>query len=221
MELILLVLTCLFAVLHAFALWKSVQWLEYVAKPAVMVCLFAWLYLSTGLRGAALWFGVGILFSLVGDVLLLFIDRMFIFGLASFLLAHIAYIIGFRDGFQAVSFMSVLMAFILVVGAVRILSRLVSAIREKGQTQLIAPVILYSIIITVMLYAAMLTLSNPAWKAVASLLVAAGAFLFYLSDIVLAWNRFVSPIPNGRILNIVFYHLGQILLIAGVVTQFA
>jgi hypothetical protein len=54
----------------------------------------------------------------------------------------------------------------------------------------------------------------------AALLVALGAFLFYLSDIILAWMKFVAPIQNGRIYNILAYHLGQIALIAGVVLQF-
>ena len=99
--------------------------------------------------------------------------------------------------------------------------RIVSAVREKGQTRLIGPVILYSIIITVMLYAAVLPLSDLAWKSAASLLVAVGAFLFYLSDIILAWHRFVAPISNGRLLNIACYHAGQIMLIAGVIAQFA
>jgi hypothetical protein len=51
-------------------------------------------------------------------------------------------------------------------------------------------------------------------------LAAFGAFLFFLSDIILAWNKFVAPINNGRIINIGLYHLGQIALIAGVVMQF-
>jgi alkenylglycerophosphocholine/alkenylglycerophosphoethanolamine hydrolase len=221
MEMILPVLACLFAVLELFALWKRIHRLEYAAKPAVMICLFTWLYLSTGMQGIAWWFGVGILFSLAGDVLLLFIDRTFIFGLVSFLLAHSAYIAGLRAELQNTSFWSLMVAFILGISALRIMHRIVSAVREKGQTRLIGPVVLYSIIITVMLYAAMLTLSNPAWKAGASVLVAAGAFLFYLSDITLAWHRFVAPISNGRLLNVGCYHAGQIMLIAGVVAQFA
>jgi hypothetical protein len=36
----------------------------------------------------------------------------------------------------------------------------------------------------------------------------------------LAWNKFVSPIRNGRILNMLSYHVGQIGLIAGVISQF-
>ena len=221
MELMLLVLACLFALLESFALWKHIPRLEYVVKPAVMVCLFIWLYLSTGMQGIAWWFGVGILFSLAGDILLLFIDRTFVFGLVSFLLAHSAYIVGLRAELQTTSFWSLMLAFILGISALRVTRRIVSVAREKGQTRLIGPVILYSIIITVMLYAAMLPLSNSAWKAGASVLVAAGAFLFYLSDIILAWHRFVVPISNGRLLNIACYHAGQIMLIAGVIAQFA
>ena len=221
MEIILLVLACLFAMLEVLALWKHIPRLEYVVKPAVMVCLFIWLYLSTGMQGAAFWFGAGILFSLVGDVQLLFIDRTFIFGLVSFLLAHSAYIIGLKAELQTISFWSLMLVFILGISTLRVTRRIVSAVREKGQTRLIGPVILYSIIITVMLYAAMLTLSSPVWKAGASVLVTTGAFLFYLSDIILAWHRFVTHISNGRLLNSACYHAGQIMLIAGVIAQFA
>ena len=216
-----LILALIFAALESFALWKGWDKLEYVTKPAVMVCLFIWLYLSTGLQGLTLWFGVGILFSLAGDVLLMIsLDRMFIFGLVAFLFAHVAYLFGFQNELLKITSWSVLLIVILSVSAVRVMRRIVSAIRAKGQTRLVNPVIVYSIVITVMLYAAMTTLSNPAWKAGASLLVSIGAFLFYVSDLILAWNKFVSPIKNGRILNIVAYHLGQIGLIAGVISQF-
>ena len=95
---ILVVFALVFAALESYALWKGLKKLEYVAKPAVMVCLFVWLYLNTGLRGLTFWFGVGILISMVGDILLMIsLDRMFIFGLIAFLLAHLAYLIGFQN----------------------------------------------------------------------------------------------------------------------------
>jgi len=109
---------------------------------------------------------------------------------------------------------------LLSISAVRVMRRIVSAIRTKGQARMVAPVILYSTVITMMLYAAMTTISNPEWKTSASFFVSVGAFLFFISDVILAWNKFVSPIKNGRILNIAAYHLGQIGLIAGVVSQF-
>jgi len=216
-----LILAFVFAVLQAYAVWKAWRQLEYVAKPAVMVCLFAWLYASTGLQGLTLWFGIGILFSLAGDVFLMIsLDRMFIYGLITFLFAHIAYIFGFQNELMAVTAWSVLLLVLLAINGTRLIRRIVSAIKAKGQTRLVYPVILYSVVITVMLYAAMTTLSNPAWMISSTLLVSGGAFLFYISDLILAWNKFVSPIQNGRLLNIAAYHLGQIGLIAGVISQF-
>ena len=81
------------------------------------------------------------------------------------------------------------------------------------------PVAAYGVVISLMLLSAMLKLTDSSWVAAASALVGLGAFLFLMSDIVLGWNKFVTPIKNGRLLNIAMYHLGQILLVAGVVMQ--
>ena len=214
------VLALIFAGLESVALWKKLDKLEYIVKPAVMVCLFIWLYLSTGLQGLTLWFGIGILFSLAGDILLMIsLDRMFVFGLVAFLLAHIAYLVGFQNELMEVNAWSVMLIVLLAINGVRLIRKIVSSIKAKRQTRLVYPVIVYSIVITVMLYAAMTTISNPAWTTRAAFFVSVGAFLFYLSDLILAWNKFVSPIQNGRILNIAAYHLGQIGLIAGVISQ--
>ena len=166
-------------------------------------------------------FGIGILFSLAGDVfLMLSLDRMFIFGLVAFLFAHISYLIGFRNELVTVTVWSFVLIIILSSVVVYVIRKIVSAIRAKGQTRLVNPVILYSVVITIMLYAAMTTISNPVWDTNASFFVSVGAFLFYISDLILAWNKFVTPIKNGRVLNIAVYHLGQIGLIAGVISQF-
>ncbi|MBI4760767.1 MAG: lysoplasmalogenase [Chloroflexota bacterium] len=216
-----LILAFVFAVLQIIVLWKELGKLEYVTKPAVMIFLFAWLYSSTGLQGLTFWFGLGVLFSLAGDVFLMFShERWFLYGLAAFLFAHFSYLAGFQNELRQFGFWQAILLAILSVGGVRVMRRLIPSIRAGGRDRLVAPVVLYAAVITAMLYAALTTLSNPAWKAGASLLVGVGAFLFYLSDIVLAWNRFVAPIKNGRIINIALYHLGQISLIAGVIGQF-
>jgi uncharacterized membrane protein YhhN len=82
------------------------------------------------------------------------------------------------------------------------------------------PIIIYSTVISLMLLSAMMKMTDFTWNANAATLVGAGAFLFYISDIILAWHKFVAPIKNGRIYNIGAYHLGQIMLIAGVIAQF-
>ncbi len=211
----------IFAALTALAIWKTNRRLEFVAKPAVMIVLFAYLWTSIGLAGAPLWFGLGMLFSLAGDVLLLWLDRLFLYGLVAFLFAQIAYVIGFNLPVSPLSVWGIFLAIIIGLGGARIIRRILSALTEKGQARLRVPVAVYGAVISLMLLSAMLKLMDAAWDASAGLLVAAGAFLFYLSDIVLAWNKFVSPINHGRTLNIVLYHLGQIMLAAGVVMQFS
>lgn len=209
-----------FAALTALAVWKRNRSLEVFAKPAVMIALFISLWTSAGLEGAPFWFGLGMLFSLAGDVFLLWDDRLFLHGLAAFLLAQIAYIVGFNLPASPLSIWGLALAVVIGMGAARLLRRILAALAEKGEAGMRLPVMIYGAAISLMLLSAMLKLGDAAWKTGASLLVALGAFLFYLSDIVLAWNRFVASIRNGRVLNIALYHLGQILIAAGVAVQF-
>ncbi|MBN2117659.1 MAG: lysoplasmalogenase [Anaerolineales bacterium] len=216
-----LILSVLFAALEVVAVLKNRRKLEYAAKPAVMVCLFLWLYSITGLRGSTLWFGVGILFSLAGDVFLMIaLDRLFLFGLIAFLFAHLAYITGFREQLPIVNPWSFVVLLFIVINVSRLIRRIIGALRLKSQHKLVVPVAVYGIVISFMLYAAMSTLYDPAWNANAALLVSTGAFLFCVSDVILAWNKFVRPMRNGRAFNLTAYFLGQIALIAGVISQF-
>jgi len=112
------------------------------------------------------------------------------------------------------------LAIVLALTAARILRRIISGVQQKGLKRLVRPVGIYGIVITVMVLSALLTLSNPDWNISASGLVALGALLFYSSDILLAWNKFVSPVRNGRLANMILYHLGQLALIVGVILQF-
>lgn len=216
-----LLITFLAAVLHWFVLARQWRSREYIAKPAVMAFLLIWLVSAAGLRAPLGWFALGLVFSLVGDVLLIFSsDRAFLLGLAAFLLAHVVYIIGLNSPLPQVSLPVLGIVFILGVAAMRVTRRIVRAIDEKGMSHLRWPVIVYANVITLMLISALLTLYRPAWSSGAALLVSVGALLFYVSDIILAWNKFVTPINNGRLYNIVLYHLGQITLMVGVALQF-
>ncbi len=216
-----LVLALIFAAVEAIAVSKKIQQLEYIAKPAVMIFLFLWLYTTTGLQENTLWFGFGILLSLAGDVLLMIsLDRLFLPGLVAFLLAHVCYITGFRAEVMAVSVWSLILLAFIAVNVSRLLRRIVGEMRARGENQLVFPVILYGTVISIMLYAAMSTLSNQSWTPLGAILVSTGALLFVASDVILAWMKFVAPLKNGRVWNIALYHLGQIGLVAGVISQF-
>jgi alkenylglycerophosphocholine/alkenylglycerophosphoethanolamine hydrolase len=218
---IFLLFAFFFAALESLALWKHWLKLEWIAKPAVMIALFVWLFTSTELKGASLWFGLGIVFSLSGDILLMLaLDRFFIFGLGTFLLAHLAYVIGFNTPLPEFSLWGIVFAVMISLGGARIIRRILDTLAAKGQTRMRIPIIVYSTVISIMLLSAMIKLMDISWQAGAAALVSSGAFLFYLSDIILAWNKFVAPIQHGRIYNIAAYHIGQIMLIAGVIAQF-
>ena len=230
---IFLIAAFLFAALEVLALQRNQPRLEYVAKPAVLVALFLWLWTSVGLQGVSLWFGLGILFSLAGDILLMLSpDRFFLAGLVTFLFTHVAYVIGFNTPLPPLSGWSLLLAVIIGINGIRVMRRLlvplaaqaVSPRRARGpnggQSQLRIPIILYGVVISIMLLSALMKLTDLSWNAVAALLVSLGAFLFYLSDIILAWMKFIAPVQHGPIYNMLSYHLGQIALIAGVVLQF-
>jgi len=219
----LLISTLAVAILDWIAVAKGWKKIEYLAKPLTMVALFLLLALVGRLSSLPLvFFGVGILFSLAGDVFLMFSDRWFILGLVSFLLAHVAYIIGFNIPLPAVSLTwALVVALVLAFSAARLLRGIVAGLAAKGQGKLIVPVIVYGVVITLMLLSAMLTLFRADWpSAAAAGLVSIGAMLFFFSDAILAWNKFVAPIKNGRLVNMMTYHLGQIALIVGVLIQF-
>lgn len=216
-----LILALLFTGMEALAIRKGWHRVEYIARPAVILSLIAGLAAGTGLQGSALWFGLGLLFSLLGDVVLFSLSKnLFLTGLILFLLTHICYLIGFRQQMLAPSTWSLVLIFVILLNAVRLLRRIVSSMRAGGMNRLVYPVIVYGLVISLMLYAAMSTLSDHNWNIGAAFLVSVGAFLFWISDLMLAWNKFVSPLKFARLPILLTYYLGQISLVAGVIRQF-
>ena len=213
----LLSFVILSALLDWYAVYKGWKKLEYFLKPLTMVFLFIFLLISTGLEGIALWFGMGILLSLAGDVFLMLPKEQFIAGLVAFLLAHVAYIIGFNQSLPPFDAFGFVMAIILGFIAAKLYQNIAAGLVKQGKEKLQKPVLAYTAVITIMLLSALLTLSRPDWDTRTAITVSIGAALFMLSDAILAWNKFVAPIKNGRVMNMAAYHLGQIILIYGVV----
>jgi uncharacterized membrane protein YhhN len=222
MELILIIATLVCAVVDWAAVAKGWRKVEIFTKPATMVLLFGYLAYVGGFRLAPLiFFGSGLIFSLVGDIFLLFSDRWFLPGLGAFLLAHVSYILGMNIPFgQSSPLWGTVIGILLAIVAGRLLKRIIASLRSKGLNTLVVPVVVYGLVITLMLLSAILTNYRPDWNITSAVLVSVGAFLFFFSDVILAWNKFVVPIRNGRIINMVTYHVGQIALIAGVLIQF-
>lgn len=219
---LLLALAALAAIVNEIAEYKNKRTVVYFAKPMVMISLLAWLYFYSGLDGPLLYFALGILFSLGGDVFLMLpdTDRWFLPGLVSFLLGHVFYTVGLNFTIPPLNVFGIFLAISIALFVAQIYRRLAAGLHASGKDRMRIPVLIYSVVISLMWLSALQTIFDINWKTNASLLVSLGATLFVASDIVLAWFKFVGPIKHGRMINLTCYHLGQILLIVGAGLQF-
>jgi len=145
---------------------------------------------------------LGLAFSLIGDVLLLF-PAGFPWGLASFLGAHIAYLLAFRSrgGFRFTPWLFAIYAAIAV--------SLLALIAPRAGP-LAVPVAVYGLALGAMAWQA-----AEAWRNVrdrSALLAMIGAALFLVSDAALAFNRFRSPLPLRDLLVMGTYWPAQLLI---------
>ncbi len=203
------------------AAWQDWKPVRYATKPGALLLLIAWFSQVGGWQGPLLWFGLGLVFSLGGDVFLLLPERFFLFGLVSFLTAHICYVVGLNASPLPLVWQS--LAVLLVVGlAAALVFRNVrrGLIRQAGGSAMIVPVAIYSLVISLMLISALLNFWRPNWPAQAAAFAAGGAALFYISDSLLATNRFVAPFPAADFWVMTTYHLGQFGLALGALLAF-
>jgi uncharacterized membrane protein YhhN len=213
--LVLLIVAILFALLDWYAVSKGTKSLEYFAKPGVMLFILLWLGFNSGFSGRLLWFSIGIIFSLAGDIFLMLPNEQFIAGLCFFLLAHLAYITGFISGPIPFNFASLIVLVLIIVVAIRIYRQISHSLYEQGKRKLIPAILLYTIVISTMVISALMTLTGREWPAGSAILVSAGALLFFISDSFLAWNKFVSQLKYGKLAIIITYHCAQLLLSTG------
>jgi len=215
---VLLLVTGLVAILDWLAVGLGWRRVGYIAKPLTIILLFSWLAIRTGLQGSTLWFGIGLLFSMMGDVFLMFSPRFFMAGLASFSLVHLAYLAGFLTPFPDDGYLGVLVLGVVIsAAAIFVMRRVTSAQIKRGSSKLVRPTIFYGLLISLMLLSALWTLLRSDWGTWNAILVSLGALLFYSSDLTNAWIRFVNPVRSGRVVVMVTYHAGQMLIIVGFV----
>lgn len=194
--------------------WKKI---EYFAKPGVIVALVAWLISNGGFEGRLIFFIFGLTFSMAGDIALMLPKGSFIAGLIFFLIAHIFYILGFNVTIPEFSIAAFFVLLLISMNAYEISRRIIKACVEQGRKNLRVPIIFYTVVISLMVFSALLTLIRPnsEWIPLASLLVSLGAISFFVSDSLLTWNRFVTPIKFGDLFVIITYHVAQITIILG------
>jgi uncharacterized membrane protein YhhN len=138
---------------------------------------------------------VALLFSLIGDIFLIG-ENYFIYGLGSFLLAHIIYTAAFIwiGGFNNQLIIFILL--LLIGGSYFLFLR-------KGLGNYTIPVGIYLLIILVMNWQAIgLAITN---KETVSIMIAVAAILFALSDATIAYSKFIKPFKIAEIIILSTY----------------
>ena len=146
--------------------------------------------------------------------------EQFIPGLVSFLIGHLCYLIGFNSSGVIFNAATLLLLIVVLFTGYRVYRRIAAGLQASGKDKLKMPVLIYSIVISLMLYSALTTLVRTDWRIFAALFASSGALLFFISDTTLAFNKFVQPLPNARVITMITYHLGQILIALGAATRF-
>lgn len=214
----LLIAPLIFAVGDWFAVAHHRRRLEYVGKPATMIALLGCLILW--MRGAhdswqAPWFLLGVALSLVGDVFLMLRRKdLFLAGLVAFLLAHICYTAGFNPSLPPLP--SLLLLLPIAAAGASVLRSIVRGLRQRDAANMLLPVGIYAFVISLMLFSAWATVFRPTWGVARSGFAVLGGSLFFMSDILLAWDRFVKPVPQARLWVHLTYHVGQMALAASI-----
>ena len=205
-----LILALMGAVMFLYGLSVHATLLCLFVKPLPVLALLGWLH-DAPPGEYRRWISLGLMCSLLGDVLLAWPGDFFVFGLGAFLLAHLAYLKAYLSDCRRLAVVPLILA--LVVGAA-----LLGVLIAHGLGALLIPVIVYGLAITAMLWRALARLGSDVPQR-SALLAAAGAVAFVFSDSVIGIDRFVAPFHTAPYVIILSYWLGQWGITASAFTQ--
>lgn len=186
--------------------------MHYVCKPAIVLALliFFWSHSKALNKSSRLLIISALLFSLFGDILLMFVNlgsHYFLFGLIAFLIAHIMYVIAFARGRNKsrnpIGFIVILLLY--GCGLFYLLN--------SGLQKMLLPVMLYMMVILNMTIFAYLRQGRTV--KISYQFVLLGAFLFMVSDSILALNKFYKPLAYSNITIMLTYALAQYFIVIG------
>lgn len=195
-----LILALMGAVTFLYGVSTHAALLCLLVKPLPVLALLGWLH-DAPPSDYRRWISLGLIFSLIGDVVLAWPGDLFVFGLGAFLVAHLAYLKAYLSDCRRLALLPLILA--LSVGAV-----LLGILIGSGLGPLTVPVIVYGTAISAMLWRALARLGSDVPQR-SALLAAGGAVAFVFSDSVIGINRFVSPFNAAPYIIILSYWLGQ------------
>ena len=190
------------------AIWsdaKGRRRLFHVLKPLTMVLVIAIALLAETPVPAAYKTLIlaGLLFSLAGDIALMFPEKWFTAGLVSFLVAHVCYLLAFKPGPGRAISAGMFVPFL-------IFGLLMFRLLAPSLGRLKIPVLVYIAAITAM--AGLAAGRFVDGGGTRPLLAFAGAVLFLVSDSVLAYDRFAKKLGPAQAIILGTYFPAQLLI---------
>lgn len=204
-----------FSVLYLLIILFGYENIAWYLKPFLIPFLILAVYLSEHFASKKILM-IALLFSWIGDVILMFSDRAelyFILGLVAFLISHIVYILLFSKQQKTRTIENkskywIGISLILVYFAVMVFT----LFPKLGPLKI--PVLVYATVITSMLYFAFK--GSFIWVKLSDNPILLGAVFFVSSDSILAFNKFYIPIPSGSFLIMLTYIAAQYFIVNGI-----
>lgn len=192
---------------------ESLATYRYITKPSILIALilFFWTQSTALQKPIRILTVFALLFSLLGDVLLMFDDlsaNYFMMGLIAFLMAHLFYILLFLK-YRDKNRKPIWFGLLLIVYGIGMFYGL-----KDGLGEMLVPVIFYMMVILVMVISAYWrTKTLGKWSYI---LVFFGALFFMISDSLLAINKFHTALPLSNVSIMLTYALAQFLIVFGI-----
>jgi len=204
-----------FGILYCTLSITGNETLTWYLKPLLLPFLF-YAVVKSETFATKKWLLFALLFSWIGDCILLFADRgelYFISGLVSFLIAHILFVLLFlrqKSGNKHFKKPLFWIGFIAII--FYLVSMLTFLLPTLGDLKM--PVAIYAITISVMLFISLQGTFN--WENKAKYWVLIGALFFVISDSILAFNKFNAPIHLASFWIMSTYLIAQFCITYGI-----
>lgn len=191
---------------------------RFFTKPAILLGLIGYFFqlsrpISKTLLSRAIL--AALIFSWIGDILLLW-PELFAYGLGSFFMAQVCYIVGFKvarinpSQVGEVNFVKTFFSNLPIYFIAAFLFYLINP--SLGVLKI--PVILYIIVIVSMLTMAKERYKNANQASFWQVFI--GASLFFISDGVIALSRYYQDFPESGVIIMGTYATGQLLIVMGI-----
>lgn len=194
----------LVSIADVVAVYLDNSYFQMIFKTLIIPSLLAW-YVTQSSRVNPL-FVIALVFSFIGDVLLLDKINYFIFGIGAFLITQLIYVLLFSKDLGNASWKNKLLSIFPFL----IFYSVLISILKPALNDLLIPVSIYGFVISVFGMVALLKYLHH--KNTCNLLLLQGAVLFIISDSMIALNKFYEEQSFYPVSIMITYVLAQYLI---------